>query len=273
MLDDRVGEQTRRRRAKVGGRWVVRLSLSLMALSVPARAAELRVLAAGAVRDVVRELADEHTKATGVKVDVSFGAMGRLKARIGTRERVDVVILTPLVFEELIESGKFGVTRRAAVGRVGVGVAVRKGVVRPDIATTESFRSALLSAPALLYGDPEATSSGAYFAKVIDKLGLSEAVRAKTMTFADGHEVMTHLGRTAGAAIGVTQISEILANLATGGEFVGPLPPELQNYTVYEAAVSSNAPSPIEADAFFDRLVDKSARARFGAMGFEEAVR
>ena len=62
---------------------------------------------------------------------------------------------------------------------------------------------------------------------------------------------------------------EILANLPAGVEMAGPLPPDLQNYTVYEAAVPSNAPSPAEAKAFFDLLVGQPARARFGAMGFE----
>ena len=246
--------------------------VGLALVTGPARAAEVKVLAAGAVRDVVKELADGYAKATGVEVDVSFGAMGPLKASIGAGARADVVILTPVVFTELIESGKLGVKRRAAVGRVGVGVAVRTGVVHPDIATTAAFRNALLATPVLIYGNPKVTSSGAYFAKLIDNMGLADALRAKTMMFADGHEVMTNLGRSEGMAIGVTQISEILSNLAMGVDLVGPLPLELQNYTVYEAAVLSNAPSPSEADAFFDRLVDKPAQARFGAMGFE-AVR
>ncbi len=52
-------------------------------------------------------------------------------------------------------------------------------------------------------------------------------------------------------------------------EQAGPLPPGLQTYTVYEAAVPSNAPSPTEAKAFFDRLIGRPARARFDARGFE----
>jgi molybdate transport system substrate-binding protein len=244
--------------------------LAMLALvAAPARAAELKALVAGAVRDVVKDLADQHTKATGVKADLFFGAMGPLKARIAAGERVDLVILTPVVFKEMIESGKLQVKYRTPVGRVGIGVAVKKGVARPDLSTTDSFRKALLDTPSLIYGDPKATSSGAYFAKVIAKLGLVDELRAKTTIFPDGHEEMAYLGKSDGMVIGVTQISEVLANRSAGVELAGPLPPDLQNYTVYEAAVPSNAPSPEEAKAFFDRLVGKAAQARFGAMGFE----
>ena len=241
----------------------------LTLVAAPARAAELKALVAGAVRDVVKDLAEEHTKATGVKADLFFGAMGPLKAKIVAGERVDLVILTPVVFKEMIGSGKLQVKYRAPVGQVGMGVAVKKGVAHPNLSTTDSFRKALLDTPALIYGDPKATSSGAYFAKVIAKLGLADELRAKTKIFPDGHEEMAYLGKSEGMVIGVTQISEVLANRSAGVELVGPFPPDLQNYTVYEAAVPSNAPSPEEAKAFFDRLVGKPAQARFGAMGFE----
>jgi len=243
--------------------------LTLALVAAPACAAELKALVAGAVRDVVKDLAEEHTRATGVKTDLFFGAMGPLKAKIAAGERVDLVILTPVVFKEMIESGKLQVKYRAPVGRVGMGVAVKKGAPHPDLGSADSLRQALLATPSLLYGDPKATSSGAYFVKVIARLGLADELRAKTRIFPDGHEEMAYLGKSEGAALGVTQISEILANLPAGVELAGPFPPGLQNYTVYEAAVPSNAPSPAEAKAFFDRLVGKSAQSRFGAMGFE----
>ncbi len=258
---------------KLASGWAVGLGLSGLAMlalgAAPADAAEIKALVAGAVRDVVKDLAQEYTKATGVKADLYFGAMGPLKARINAGERVDLVILTPVVFKELIENGKLEVKYRAPVGQVGMGVAVRKGVAHPDLTSTASFRKALLDTPLLIYGDPRATSSGAHFARVLDKLGLADDVRAKTKIFPDGHEEMAYLGKSEGTVIGVTQISEVLANLRAGVELAGPLPPELQTYTVYEVAVPSNAPSPTEARAFFDRLIGRPARARFDAMGFE----
>lgn len=94
-------------------------------------------------------------------------------------------------------------------------------------------------------------------------------MRAKTKIFPDGREEMAYLGKSEGMVIGVTQISEVLANLSAGVEMAGPFPPALQNYTVYEAAVPSNAPSPAEAKAFFDRLVGARAGAfcRHGLRG------
>ena len=203
-----------------------------------------------------------------MKADLVFGAMGPLKAKIAAGERVDLVILTPVVFKEMIESGKLQVKYRAPVGRVGMGVAVKKGAPHPDLGSIDAFRQALRATPSLLYGDPRATSSGGHFVKVIARLGLADELRAKTRLFPDGHEEMAYLGKSEGAALGVTQISEIRANLAAGVELAGPFPPDLQSYTVYEAAVPSDAPSPDAAKAFFDRLVGKAAQARFAAMGF-----
>lgn len=77
----------------------------LALVAAPARAAELKALVAGAVRDVVKDLAEEHTRATGVKAELFFGAMGPLKAKLVAGERVDLVILTPVVFKEMIGSG------------------------------------------------------------------------------------------------------------------------------------------------------------------------
>jgi molybdate transport system substrate-binding protein len=243
--------------------------VGLTLLALPVWAAELRILAAGAVRDVVQEQAALHEQEMGIKLDIVFAAIGPLKAKILAGEKPDLVIMTPAVFKELTEGGMLHLTAQAPLGRVGVGVAIKQGGTRPDLSSAATFKHALLATTALAYGDPTGTSSGAYFAKVLDRLGIAAQVQGKTHTFPDGQATMAYLATADSQALGVTQISEIIANVQVGIELVGPLPSALQTFTTYVAGLPANASSATEARAFYDRLLGPTAQKRFAAAGFE----
>jgi molybdate transport system substrate-binding protein len=243
--------------------------VGLTLLALPVWAAELRILAAGAVREVVQEQAALHEQETGTKLDLVFAAIGSLKAKILAGEQPDLVIMTPAVFKELTEGGTLHLTAQAPLGRVGVGVAIKSGGTRPDLSSVATFTHALLATTALAYGDPKGTSSGAYFAQVLDRLGIAAQVQGKTQTFPDGHATMVYLATADSQAMGVTQISEIIAHVQVGIEFVGPLPSALQTFTTYVAGLPATASSAMEARAFYDRLRGPTAQKRFAAAGFE----
>jgi len=243
--------------------------VGLTLLALPVQAAALRILAAGAVREVVQEQAALHAQETGTTFDLVFAAIGPLKAKILAGEKLDLVIMTPAVFTELTEGGTLHLTAQAPLGRVGVGVAIKQGGTRPDLTSVATFKHALLATTALAYGDPTGTSSGAYFAKVLDRLGIAAQVQGKTHTFPDGHATMAYLATADSQAVGVTQISEIIANVQVGIEFAGPLPSDLQTFTTYVEGLPANAPSAKEARAFYDRLLGPTAQKRFVDAGFE----
>jgi len=243
--------------------------VGLTLLALPVRAAELRILAAGAVREVVQEQAALHEKETGTKLDLVFAAIGPLKAQILAGAKPDLVIMTPVVFKELTEGGTLHLTAQAPLGRVGVGVAIKQGGTRPDLSSAATFKNALLATTALAYGDPTGTSSGAYFTKVLERLGIAEQVQGKTHTLLDGRATMAYLATADSQAMGVTQISEIIANVQVGIEFVGPLPSDLQTFTTYVEGLPANAPSAKEARAFYDRLLGPTAQQRFVEAGCE----
>ena len=119
-----------------------------------------------------------------------------------------------------------------------MGVAVKEGAARPDIGTVEAFKRALIAAKSVAYIDPKAGgSSGIYFDKLLDRLGIGNEVRAKAKLKQGGY--VAELVVSGEAEIALHQISEIVP--VKGAVLVGPLPAEVQNTTVYAAG---SAPPP-----------------------------
>jgi molybdate transport system substrate-binding protein len=247
------------------------LSLAILLLALPARGAELHVLAAGAVQAVLPKLAASFEGQTGHVAKISYGSVGDLVGRTEGGQRVDVVILTPPALTSLEGKGLVRPGTQANVGSVGVAVAVRAGAAAPDVSTPEALRAALLSARSVIYGDPTKTSSGIHFAKVIERLGIAEAVNAKAHLVPTGIVGMQDLAKDAdpGLAIGVTQAVEILAN--PGVRLVGPLPGDLQNVTTYAVALGVKPADPPAAEAFLAWLTNPAAKRAFARAGFDVA--
>src|ERR1700704_3376156 len=140
---------------------------ALIALGIqPVRAAEIKVLTAGAMRSVVATLVPDFEKQTGHKVTIDNGTAGALGKRIADGEDFDVAIITPAVVDDLASKGKIVAGSRTDLAKVGMGVAVKEGAVVPDIGTVDAFKRTLLSAKSVAYIDPKAGgSSGIYFDK------------------------------------------------------------------------------------------------------------
>ena len=156
---------------------------------------------------------------------------------------------------------------RADLAKTGVGVVVKKGAPLPDISTVDAFKRALLAAKSVAYIDPKAGgSSGIYVGKLLERLGIADAVNAKAVLI-HGGEVATHVA-DGEAEIGVHQISEILPVRA---RLVGPLPAEIQNFTIYSAGVSAAAKDNATANALVKFLTGPHALPIIKAKGMEPA--
>jgi molybdate transport system substrate-binding protein len=149
---------------------------------------------------------------------------------------------------------------------VRVGVAVRKGGARPDVSSAEAFRASLLNAQSVAYGDPaKGATTGIHFAKVLERLGLADALKSKSLLAANGLEVMKLVAK-GDAELGITQISEILH--IQGDTLVGPLPAELQLSTTYGVALGSTDIKPA-ARQFIELLLSTTGSERFRHAGFQ----
>jgi molybdate transport system substrate-binding protein len=206
-----------------------------------ADAAELKLQVSNALKSSMEELAPQFEKASGNTLSITFGAAAEIKTAIEKGAPVDVAILTSAVTDDLIKEGKLTAAGRADIARAGAGVAARKGAPKPDIGTTEAFKHTLLEAKSIAYVAAGATAP--YILSVFDRLGIADQVKPKLKPQPTSNPAAKAVANGE-AELGITQISEILPY--TGAELVGPMPPELQLYTVFPAAVAANSK---EADA------------------------
>ena len=242
----------------------------LMAAGAPrgAAAAEIKVLTAGAFKQVLLALVPEFERETGNKVTVENATVGALTKRIDGGETFDLAVLTPAAVNDLASKGKFVAGSRVNLARVGVGAVVKEGAPKPDIGSVEAFKRALLAAKSVAYIDPAAGgSSGIYVAGLLDKLGIGAEVKAKAKLIPGG-AVAEHIAKGE-AELGIHQISEILP--VKGVTLVGPLPAEIQNYTVYAAGLGANAKAIEAAKALLKTLSGPAAAAVLKARGMEPA--
>src|SRR6476620_9908057 len=215
---------------------LVGVAMVLMAAGAPrgVAAAEIKVLTAGAFKQVLLVLVPDFEKQTGHKVILENDSVGAVSLRIEGGEAFDLAVLTPAAVNDLSTKGKFVAGSRTNLSRVGVGVVVKEGAPKPDISSVDAFKETLLAAKSVAYIDPAAGgSSGIYVAGLLDKLGIAAEIKPKAKLKKGGY--VAELIANGEAELGLHQISEILP--VKGVKLVGPLPAEIQYYTSYAAAV------------------------------------
>jgi molybdate transport system substrate-binding protein len=209
-----------------------------MAFGGRAAAADIKVLTAGAFKQIVVALAPEFEKQTGHKLVIENETVGALVKKIEGGEAFDVTFLSPGAVDDLIKKGKIVDGSRVNIARVGVGVMVKEGAPKPDVGTVDAFKKAVLAAKSVAYIDPASGgSSGIYVAKLLEQLGIADQVKPKQKLKQGGY--VADLIESGEAELGIHQISEIVPH--KGVTLVGPLPKEIQNYTTYAAGVASAA--------------------------------
>jgi molybdate transport system substrate-binding protein len=229
-----------------------------------ALAADIKVLTAGAMKSVVVALAPEFEAKTGHKLIIDNDTAGGLARRIKGGEVFDVAIITPAVIDALTADGKIAAGTAVRIAKVGIGVAVKEGAPKPVIGTVDEFKQALLAARSVGYIDPKAGgSSGIYFDKLLETLGIADAVRAKAKLKAGGY--VAELVASGEVELAIHQISEILP--VKGVTLVGPLPAEIQNFTIYAAGIGAAAKDGAAAAALTAFLGTSSATSVLQARG------
>jgi molybdate transport system substrate-binding protein len=227
-----------------------------------ADAAEIKVMISNALKSTMEELTPEFEKATGNKLAITFGAAAELKASIEKGTPIDLAILTTATTDDLVKEGKLVATGRVDIARAGAGLAARKGAPKPDISTTEGFRRALLEAKSIAYVEAGATAP--YIKSLFDRLGIADQIKPKLKPQPTSNPAAKAVANGE-AELGITQISEILPY--AGAELVGPIPAEIQLYTVYPAAVAAGTKEADAANALIKFLTAPAAIAVLKAKG------
>jgi molybdate transport system substrate-binding protein len=218
-----------------------------------AQAAEVKVTAVNAVREAFLELASAFEKSSGHKVIMIWGGTEGLAKRISGGEVVDIVIIAAPSIDKLILEGKLVAGSRADIAKSGVGIAVRTGLPKPDISSAEAVKRAVLAANSVAYSSGP---SGFYIADLLKKMGIADQIKDKVRQPPSGVQVGELVARGE-ADLGFQQISELLH--VKGIDYLGPLPPDIQNITVYAAGLHTAAPAPEAARALVKFLTAPEA--------------
>jgi len=205
-----------------------------MALAPAARAAELRVLAGGGMAGEWALLKPKFEQASGHKLDIFFGTTPNLIKEATSGKPFDVAIVPSEVMRDAAARARFAAGPTLDIARVGLGVAVRAGAAKPDIATADAFKAALLNAQSI--ATVPASAAGAQVMKAIERVGVSDAIKGKLQAKAAPGEIIQAVAK------GEAELGLFLLNVLTapGLDVVGPFPAELQQELVYTAAPASD---------------------------------
>jgi molybdate transport system substrate-binding protein len=243
------------------------IALTLWSQAAPASAADLKVTSAGAVRGLMAQIIDDYSRQTGQKFEFTVGTTGQLRAIIASEWPADLIIVSAPLMAELEKTGNLTPGSRTDLGRVGIGIVVRDGASLPDVSTADAFKQAMVAAPRVAITDPTAGGATAvHLSGVYKQLGITDIIMKKAVMQIGGKEVAEAVA--AGQAdIGVTFISEIIP--IKGAKLVGPLPPALQDYVIYAAAIPKASTDPASARGFVTALTSPAMAGRWTAAGFE----
>jgi molybdate transport system substrate-binding protein len=225
------------------------------------QAADINVLSTVAYREAYVELLPAFEHATGHKVNTQWAPTVEVLRRIKAGEAVDLVLMATNGIDELTKAGKL-VPGSEPFVKSGVGIAVRAGAPRPDVASTEALKRALLAARTVGYSTGP---SGNYLVGLFERLGIVADVKAKTKLI-QGEPVGDVVARGE-AEIGFQQIPEILP--VKGIQYLGPLPADIQYTTVFAAGVHVQATQAEAARAWVRTLKSPDAAASYRKHGLE----
>lgn len=213
---------------------------STVVLAGIVQAAEIRVLGTPGVREFYVELVARFEQESGHKVSTVWAGTVDVTKRISGGEVVDLVIMAGDSLDELTRRGRIVAGSRVDVAKSGVGVAVRAGASKPDISSGEAVKQALLAAKSIAYSSGP---SGVYFASLVQRMGIADQIRQNMKQVPPGESVGELVARGE-AEIGFHQVSELMP--VKGIDIVGPLPPDIQQITVFSAGLHVSA---AQADA------------------------
>ena len=225
----------------------------------------LRIRTSHSSFSVLMALAPAFEQSTGIGVAVEADSAQTMLARLKSGETGDIVILGDAMFEELQSLG-IAAAPTYPFARARVGVAVKAGAKQPDISTVEAFKRSMLEARSIAHTVNGA--SGRYVPVLMERLGIAEAMKAKTVTRPGGY--IARVVAAGEAEIAIQQIVELMA--VPGVDLVGPLPEEIQKTFATSAAVVRASTRASDAQALIRFLTAPGNADTFRAKGLELVV-
>jgi len=226
-------------------------------------AAELKVLAGGSMTGSLNELGPQFERASGHKLVIHFDSTPNLIRQATSGTPFDLAVVPVDVFKDAGAKARFASGPTVDIARVGYGVIVRAGAAKPDISTSDALKQTLLNAQSIAFL-PE-SAAGAYVLSVFGRLGIAEAMKAKTRPQTAPAQIAQAVAK------GDAELGVFLVNVLTapGVELAGSFPAELQQELVFTAAVAADSKQVEAAKAFINFLTTPAAAAVIKAKGMK----
>jgi molybdate transport system substrate-binding protein len=223
---------------------------------------EITLWTARAIATVLAEIGSDFERATGYRLVITSDLPDGFARRLSRGERFDLFISGSATVDQWIADGRIVSTTRTDLARSGIGVEVRKGAPKPDIGSVDAFKRALLDAKSIAFLP---VGSGLHVARVIDRLGIADSIRAKVTR--PESDIVSELVSRGEVELGIVVITQILTT--PGVELVGPLPPELQSFVTFTAGVSTRSRTPEIASQLIQFLATPAAATVIRKQGME----
>jgi molybdate transport system substrate-binding protein len=244
-------------------------TLLSFAFAAAAGAAELKVFSTIGVQAALEELTPQFEKATGSKLNISWATAAILVKRVRAGENADLYILTKQSLDALSKEKKVSPGSEESFASSSMAVVVKKGSPKPDISTADAYKKTLLAAKAIAYSNPAAGgASGVFFAKTLDRMGIADAMKAKTHHPPPSGNA-AKLVVSGEAELAIQQEPEVMS--VDGVDVVGPPPGDLNNVTHYSAGTSPDTKEANAAKALIKFLKSPEAQAVFKKRGLKPA--
>ncbi|HYD07973.1 MAG TPA: substrate-binding domain-containing protein [Reyranella sp.] len=227
----------------------------------------MKIFGSMAVQPVVEALLPAFTAATGIRPAIEWNTAPALVKRLQAGETADLVILNRATMDIMQRDGRILPGSETTLASSPAAIAVKAGARKPDISTAEALKRALLAARAISYSNPTAGgASGIHFAKVIEQMGIADAVNARNR-FPPAGGLCAAFLPTGEVELAIQQVPEL--KQVAGIEIVGPLPAPYDLVTVFVAGIEKASANATEAKTFLDFLRTPSAAAVFREKGLD----
>jgi molybdate transport system substrate-binding protein len=228
-----------------------------------ANAVEITVLSTQATEQAYRELLPQFEKASGHTVKTTYTGTLDAKKRIAEGHPFDLLIMSSPDIDSFVASGTLVTGSRIDLAKSGVGVGVKAGAPKPDIRSTDAFKKSILAAKSIGYSTGP---SGNYVIGLFERLGIADQIKPKLKQTATGVFVGTIVANGE-AEIGIQQVSEM--SHFDGVDYVGTLPADIQNTTIFASGIAAKAKQAEAAKAWVKFLTSPSSAAAFKKRGME----
>lgn len=224
--------------------YVVLVALALSISSSAGAQSEITLLSPDPIKATLEKLVAGFEAKTGTQVKVTYGTGVSTRKTVASGQALDVSLLFA-PFPEALKTGNIVPGSATVIARLRLALAVQKGAPKPDISTSAAVKRTLLNAKSIISVDPTQGSVGGIALLALEKLGITDQVKAKLKWVQNGGLVQDSV------ATGETEIAlgPYLSDMRNPGlDVVGALPPE--------------ASTPVDITGFLSTSVKDSKAAK-----------